>query len=81
VQDALEKLKRQGVLEEKDLEAIAVDNKVHALTFDDFYRFDKMVRLKELKKKGLGKNGFISVNKTTSQMFIDLCRLGGVYAY
>lgn len=80
IQDAIEKLKRQGVLEKKDLEAIAVDNKVHALTFDNFYRFDKIISLKELKKKGLGKNGFISVNKTTSQVFIDLCRLGGIYA-
>lgn len=76
-----QKLKRQGVLEEKELKAIAINDKVLALTFDNFYRFDQMIPFKDLQAKGLGKSRFVSVTKTTSQVFLDLCRLGGIYEY
>jgi len=37
------------------------------------------VNIKELKKLGLGNNNFITTSAATSDEFLKVCKLGGIY--
>jgi predicted transcriptional regulator len=71
--------KQQGVLAETQLQEMSKNGKVHTITFDNFIPFCKNVPLGELRKLGLGKNNFQNTTETTSEMFLKVCALGGVY--
>lgn len=71
--------KQQGVLADHQLKERSKKGKVHTITFDNFIPFCQNVSLVELRKLGLGTSNFQNTTETTSDMFLKVCALGGIY--
>lgn len=76
VQDALSQYKRNGVLSERELQGVALDNNIHVITFDNFQEFINPVSFKELKEIGCGTASFVSPEQVKSSHLSQIIHKG-----
>lgn len=77
ISEAIGQYKRNGVLSERELQAIAsADNKIHVITFDNFQEFLNPVSFEALKEIGCGKASFVSPEKVKSSHLSQIIHKG-----